>query len=440
MSKLCGKCSTEVSVDVGYTKCQGCNSRYHFSCSVSLTTWKAKSQELKDEWRCEACRRQAKQITKKTELSGKVDEVCGAGPGESTNNTLLLVQEYLKPLFEEHAKVTSSLISEAEKSLKNHVQAVNKNTEKLVSALCSKMDELFGTLKSVQTSQGKLHEDNVMLRNELTTAKEKISSLELKMQCTSNHSYSQVLLTSGSNPQLAKSQNLVRTAQNTTSRSLSHQQQISPSLSLTKSQRSDQNIENINAAGRTDLCVENCGVPIVPTPALGPGAALQGVRAEQSGAVQQRGSQDVLNVQDARSGADAEGGPWIVQGGRRRGLTSRNAPKIGTKQQVGTVSMVRPKDPVLKTSALFATRFAPEVTTQAIQQMIESSITLSRLKVSKIQTKRQELYSSFHIEVLAADFEKIDDISIWPEGCMIKPFYGRLLPSIVINDDLSLNG
>ncbi|KAI5696821.1 hypothetical protein M8J75_000718, partial [Diaphorina citri] len=234
----CGKCSLELNKEDGYIKCYGCSTRYHFQCSLSSSTWKAKSQRLKEEWRCEACREQA-----------------AIAAGKTVSKTGMDVRV------------------------------------------------------SVQ----------------------------------------------------------------------------------------------------------------VRTP----------VRDERVGGN--------VNTQD-RDG-------WTTVGNRRsrNNTAPRNPPKIGTKAiQAGNSStpMVRRKVPSIKTSALFVTRFSPNVTVQDIKDLINASLTLSHLKISKIQSKHQDQYSSFHVEVLVSDYSKIDDVSLWPDGCLMKQYRGRLLPEIVVSDtssDTSVN-
>lgn len=410
MSK-CGKCALEVTAETGSIRCRGCNYRYHYQCSLSSSTWKAKSQDGKDAWRCEACRRQAKQQSQKSDGNDDTDdnsEKSGETRNSGESDIMSHVQATLKPLFEEHTKVASNLISESEKNLKNHVQAVHKNTEKLVTSLCSKIDELCKSLKCVQASQEKLLEDNVLLKNELRSAKEKISSLELKIQpaVPSHTSYANVILDSkragSSNPQHSKSHSSVVGDLNA-----AHvNQQISPRVN--GSQPRHQLIAQQSHGSSSTTRTTN-------TPS----------RAPDSGPVQRGGGV-----------GGTDGGDWQVQTNRRRGRTNNSVPiKIGTKQQASSVPLVRPKDPTTRTSALFVTRFAPEVKARDIKELVESSLSLSQLNVSKIKTRRQDLYSSFHVEVLESDFEKIDDVSIWPDGCMIKPYQGRLLPRIVLQDD-----
>ncbi|KAI5711797.1 hypothetical protein M8J76_016705 [Diaphorina citri] len=99
--------------------------------------------------------------------------------------------------------------------------------------------------------------------------------------------------------------------------------------------------------------------------------------------------------------------------------------------------LVRKVGDKVKTNALFVTRFSPSVTSTMIKDIIQRNVKLSRLSVSKIQTRYQDSYSSFHVEVLASEFHLIDDENIWPDGCLIKQFYGKLLPQIIIHEEHS---
>lgn len=67
------------------------------------------------------------------------------------------------------------------------------------------------------------------------------------------------------------------------------------------------------------------------------------------------------------------------------------------------------------------------------------SLKLEFVKCHKLVTKYQT-YSSFHVQVLETDLERVSDPSVWPEGCIISEFYGRLkneqivLPGTVDSD------
>lgn len=290
----CGKCSVDLNLTEGYAKCNGCGSRFHHGeCSVGFSTWKAKSEQAKKDWRCVSCRTEPKSINPTED-----------GDGEMSNNSELTktVNESLQYFCKDNETKMSALVSDMKQYLKSHIATVNNNVMKLSQDLISKVNELCTTVSEMKSSQQKLLEENVQLRNELSLVKEK---------------------------------------------------------------------------GR--------------------------------------------------------------RGNNRNNASSRSVPKIGTKQDSGaqSVRMAKPKEPRVRHAALFVSRFDPTVTTNEIQSLLEgSSLGLSHLKITKIKTRYQSegYYSSFHIEVLADDLPKIDCVDIWPTGCLIKPFLGRLLPDIVMND------
>lgn len=119
------------------------------------------------------------------------------------------------------------------------------------------------------------------------------------------------------------------------------------------------------------------------------------------------------------------------------------APKIGTRSmtsdsgQSGSGStLVRKVVTRKRTRALFVSRFSPHVSSQQIKEIVQGNVTLSQLLVSKIKCRYQSLYSSFYVEVLESEFCLVDDVNIWPDGCLIKEFFGKLLPDTVVPEDI----
>jgi hypothetical protein len=83
--------------------------------------------------------------------------------------------------------------------------------------------------------------------------------------------------------------------------------------------------------------------------------------------------------------------------------------------------------------SLFVSRFSPEVTAQHIEKSLDqlkiSSLTCTRLK-TKFST-----YVSFHISVNEEDFPSINNTGVWPTGCLIAPFSGRLNPKQIYSPE-----
>nr|CAD7462630.1 unnamed protein product [Timema tahoe] len=70
----------------------------------------------------------------------------------------------------------------------------------------------------------------------------------------------------------------------------------------------------------------------------------------------------------------------------------------------------------------------------AIQSYLTKELNLDYLVCSKLRTKFNS-YSSFHISVKEDDFPVINNSDTWPSGCLIAPYYGKLLPEQIICEE-----
>jgi hypothetical protein len=52
---------------------------------------------------------------------------------------------------------------------------------------------------------------------------------------------------------------------------------------------------------------------------------------------------------------------------------------------------------------------------------------LKKLDCTKLKTKINS-YSCFHISVTEDEFALINNIGVWPSGCLIAPYYDKLTP------------
>jgi hypothetical protein len=52
------------------------------------------------------------------------------------------------------------------------------------------------------------------------------------------------------------------------------------------------------------------------------------------------------------------------------------------------------------------------------------------LACTRLKTKFN-FYASFHISVTEDGFSLINDVGVWPSGCLIAPYYGKLTPDQV---------
>jgi hypothetical protein len=81
----------------------------------------------------------------------------------------------------------------------------------------------------------------------------------------------------------------------------------------------------------------------------------------------------------------------------------------------------------VRMKSLFVSRFSPDVTATDAEKSLKDQLQLASLVCTRLRTKYNS-YSSFHISVTEDDFHLINNTGVWPNGCLIAPFYGRLSP------------
>jgi hypothetical protein len=87
-----------------------------------------------------------------------------------------------------------------------------------------------------------------------------------------------------------------------------------------------------------------------------------------------------------------------------------------------------------KRMSLFVSRFSPEVTAQDIEKSLEDQLKISSLTCTRLKTKFST-YASFHICVNEEDFPSTNNTRVWPNGCLIAPFFGRLNPEQIYSPE-----
>jgi hypothetical protein len=80
-----------------------------------------------------------------------------------------------------------------------------------------------------------------------------------------------------------------------------------------------------------------------------------------------------------------------------------------------------------RSKALFVSRFSPKVTADDVHRSLKEQLSLKRLVCTKLKTEFNS-YSSFHISVTVDEFSDINNVDVWPSGCLIAPYYGKLTP------------
>jgi hypothetical protein len=81
----------------------------------------------------------------------------------------------------------------------------------------------------------------------------------------------------------------------------------------------------------------------------------------------------------------------------------------------------------VRRKSLFVSRFSPHVTASDVENSLKDQLQLASLVCTRLKTKHNS-YASFHVSVAEDDFHLNNNTGVWPNGCLIAIFYGRLNP------------
>jgi hypothetical protein len=87
--------------------------------------------------------------------------------------------------------------------------------------------------------------------------------------------------------------------------------------------------------------------------------------------------------------------------------------------------------PVRRHTDIFVSRLEPCVTTTMLKSELFNSY--SDVTINKLVTKHPS-YSSFHVRLPAKKLDDVLEPSFWPDGVMVKRFWGRLTPEMILSD------
>jgi hypothetical protein len=62
---------------------------------------------------------------------------------------------------------------------------------------------------------------------------------------------------------------------------------------------------------------------------------------------------------------------------------------------------------------------------------LKEQLSFKKLVCTKLKTKFNSC-SSFHISVTEDEVALINNIGVWPSGCLIAPYYGKLTPDQIL--------
>jgi hypothetical protein len=78
-----------------------------------------------------------------------------------------------------------------------------------------------------------------------------------------------------------------------------------------------------------------------------------------------------------------------------------------------------------RSKALFVSRFSTQGTAADVEKSLKGQLSLKKLVCTRFKTKFNA-YASFHISINEEDLPLINNTGVWPNGCLIAPFYGKL--------------
>jgi hypothetical protein len=90
----------------------------------------------------------------------------------------------------------------------------------------------------------------------------------------------------------------------------------------------------------------------------------------------------------------------------------------------------------VRRKSLFVSRFSPDVTASHVERSLKDQLQLASLACTTLKTKHNS-YASVHIYV-PDDFHLINNTGVWPNGCSIAPYYGRLSPDQIYTTEASV--
>lgn len=157
----CGEIITEEEI-----KCQGCQCNYHYNCSISETTYRAKSREARAAWRCQVCREKIKKTiaTKK----GVVTRSQGGSSGTSTPGE-----------FDE--KQLEKDLSELEGELNPSVKVLLVKVLRSIQFMSNKFDEMKNSFEENSRENSALKNEIKALRESVERKDELIDNLAKKI-------------------------------------------------------------------------------------------------------------------------------------------------------------------------------------------------------------------------------------------------------------------
>lgn len=111
----------------------------------------------------------------------------------------------------------------------------------------------------------------------------------------------------------------------------------------------------------------------------------------------------------------------------------RSTPRVGASEASDLVVVRRPPN----TRAIFVSKLSAKTTSGQLRAHL-ATVDVTPVSCKRLKTKHDS-YSSFCVTVDGESFERLGDPSLWPKGCLFKPFQGKFHPGMVHSSELNYN-
>jgi hypothetical protein len=88
----------------------------------------------------------------------------------------------------------------------------------------------------------------------------------------------------------------------------------------------------------------------------------------------------------------------------------------------------------VRRKSLFVSRFSPDVTASDVEKSLKDQLQLASLTCARLATKHNS-YDSFRVSVAEDDFHLINNTGVWPNDCLIAPYYRQLNPDQIYSSE-----
>lgn len=114
---------------------------------------------------------------------------------------------------------------------------------------------------------------------------------------------------------------------------------------------------------------------------------------------------------------------WASSSQEHLGDTRRRVRDVAVGANNTSDILSVPRRPLKK--ALFVSRLHPDTSAADVTKLVNSVVTDNSAECTQLKSKYTS-YASFHVSVSAESFAVVNDATVWPLGCLFRPFRGLL--------------